>query len=179
MAGEGTAVRVQSIVASNVTLALAALASALITLALFSAGKPEKVPHSPASNAAAVYGDLMAQIYDSSPTPGVAAPSNVMAPGGRTHEQPAKLSRDLFAPPRRKPYASQKRVAPAHQATGPRVPRLTAILIDGASRQAMVGRAMISQGDIVSGYTVVEIARGWVVLQKDGVSYTLRVGEKQ
>jgi hypothetical protein len=174
------AAKLQAIVASKMTLVLAGLASAVITLALFSDAKTERTLDNPASNAEAVYGNLMSQIKGTSPSSAAAARWEQTAPEGlRTHGPAIKLTRDLFAPPNRVLHARSIRTAPVFVPVIPKPPRLTGILIDGASRKAMVDGILVSQGDIVSGYMVTEIARGWVVLEKDGVSCTLQVGEGQ
>ena len=43
----------------------------------------------------------------------------------------------------------------------------------------MIDGTLVSQGDTVRNYTVVEIATKWVVLEKDGAKYTLLVGDTQ
>jgi hypothetical protein len=162
------------------TLVLAPLASAVITLSLFSDGMGKSAGQNPASHAETVYGNLMSQIT----APGRVANSLLTweplgASAVQNKERPAELSRNIFTPPRKKsPVRVSGPVTPSLDSR-PKLPRLSGILIDGATRKAMVGGVLVSQGDYISGYTVVEIGVRSVVLERNGAQYTLQVGDRQ
>jgi hypothetical protein len=91
-------------------------------------------------------------------------PDALRGDGGARRTRP---QRDLFAPDLRRPAAVAAggvEVAPAP----PSDPVLSAVLLDGASRYAIVGGHRVAEGDSVAGAWVVDIGESSVLLWKGG-----------
>ena len=106
------------------------------------------------------------------------------------------LARDLFAraragrpaPPATAtpPFPEQGSRAPAFPEEGggsrgaagaPPLPRLSAVLIDGPWRQALLDGRPVGEGGVVDGYEVIEITPRGVRLEKDGRTHTIGLGD--
>jgi hypothetical protein len=165
------------IVGSKVTLVVAAIAAAGLTLTLFPSRQGQNIIQDPTANAEAAYQSLLVQMdtpqADVAPAGVTSHPSHDEAVVGSSG---MGLSRDLFAPVRGGFQRSSSTAAPSKSAVKPSAPRLTGVFIDGRSRQAKLAGTLVSQGDTIRGYLVVEITLEWVLLEKDGTTYKLLLG---
>ena len=87
----------------------------------------------------------------------------------------APLDRDLFRPkpkPRPQPQVPKKPAAPKP----PPLPTLSAILIGGGGRQAILGGEVVTVDEEVGGYRVVAIERDAVILARQGHIHRLKIG---
>jgi hypothetical protein len=155
------------------SMALACVAA----LVLCSPPRSDKGAANPAADADAAYRALVAQIWvtgssSQTHTGGIER----AATGGAASAGARSFRRDLFSPLRAAVNSTPRpAVSPRAEA---RPPRLVGVFIDGDSRRALIDGHLVSEGDRVSGYSVVEIAARWVLLEKDGASYRIPIGRK-
>jgi hypothetical protein len=100
---------------------------------------------------------------------GTAIPS--LTPEGSDVTARRRLTRDLSAPDRWRPVEAAGSVRPARKAARLVLPALSGVLVDGASRKAMIGGKLAACGDVIDGYRVVEIESGCVILEKSGARH--------
>ncbi len=163
---------------SKTAVPLAALLTCCATLYLAPPGTVETAPFDPAVDANLAYGVLMARMEAA----GESAPSwsadQVLrrAPGG-SREPAAATARDIFSTPAKIPARPSGDAGPSAPETQP-MPKLTGVFIDGDHRQAAIEGRLVSEGDRVAGFAVIEIGSSWVVLERTGVTYRLTMGNK-
>jgi len=128
----------------------------------------------PAVDAETTCRDLLAKIGGPEGAPivtGSVRNDSVQAVEGGVYQP--RLRRNLFAPG---PWGlsrasrSETSVKPARKLT---LPKLTGVLIDGASRQAMIAGRLVGRDEVVEGYRVVKIEPGFVILEREGATYRL------
>ena len=162
---------------SRYSIPAAAVVSAAITLLLLPPGKKNAGLADPIADANVTYSVLMAQLE--------ASGNNVQAWDSRPADEASmqeplaperEIERDIFSPLSREAPRSRPAELESGPPLAPRVPRLTGVFIDGARRQAAIGGALVSEGDLVSGFAVREIGTSWVVIERNGVTYRLSIG---
>lgn len=126
----------------------------------------------PAGDAEAAYGIILAQMEKEGDA---ADPGRGEQPDFAPALVPRPtLNRNLFAADTK----VQRRVEQAATNPAPRkrrvvLPELTAVLIDGKTRQAVLSGEIAGVGDTVKGFAVREIGNGWVNVERYGVAYTI------
>jgi hypothetical protein len=165
------------IIGSKVTLFIVAIAATALTLILFPPRQGQNIVQDPTANAEAAYQSLLVQM--DTPDAGVAVAGVTPTPAtvevGRG--SPATgLRRNLFAPVQGRFQHGNVTAAPSKSAAKPSVPRLTGVFIDGGSRQAKLAGTLVSEGDTIRGYLVVEITPEWVLLEREGTTHKLLLG---
>ncbi|MBN1826702.1 MAG: hypothetical protein JW958_10575 [Candidatus Eisenbacteria bacterium] len=162
----------------------AAAAAAVFALTLVPLRKEASLRANPAEDAQTTYLSLLDRIGASEAGPlaeGKTGPgvSEIVGP-----EAPAdRLDRDLFAPARRGSYradAAENAATPSapRRPARPRSPVLSAIWIDGPSRQAILNGRPMAEGEEFDGYRVIRIGRDGVILERDGAELRLPWGEE-
>lgn len=163
------------------------VAIVLIVLASFPLIEPPEPQPDPAADAEAAYRSLVAQV-DSRGELGELSPSATgrvqtlitALAGTDSLARPATgiPPRDLFAPaPEPKPAPAPAPPRP-RKPSRPRLPELNGVLIDGASRRAMIGGELAAIGDEVGGYRLVAIDADGVALERQQKTYRLELGAK-
>ncbi|MCK4411931.1 MAG: hypothetical protein KAY32_00170 [Candidatus Eisenbacteria sp.] len=170
------------------TMLLAGLVGiALLVLISFPIVENPRPQIDPAADAEAAYLSLLAQISPGEEIATLAQaaaremrplPETTPAGDSPAAELPSPGRRDLFAPlPAAKPTLAPVRRTPAGP-TRPRLPHLAGILIDGASRRAMLGGELVTIGDEVDGYRLIDIEEDCVTLEWRQKTYQLELGAK-
>jgi hypothetical protein len=166
------------------------IAIVLLVLVSFPLVGGRQQPVDPAADAEATFLALAAQVDAGAAAgsadrlAGVAEPAGSTesaiedagaAPGGTAAAAPR---RDLFAPrpPTRPASAPASRRSVPRRPQRPPLPRLSGILIDGASRRAMLGKQLAAVGDTVGGYRLVAIESDHVTLAWDLRTFEIEVG---
>jgi hypothetical protein len=167
------------LVSSKYVLVLSMALSCTATVLLCSPHSSQCGAANPAADADAAYRALVAQIWATGSPQATPARGIAWAAGaGPTHEGPGALKRDLFSPTRAAAHAAPPHAGRRPAQTDAREPRLAGVFIDGDSRRALIDGDLVSEGDRVSGYSVIEIAARWVLLEKDGATYRIPIGSK-
>ncbi len=109
------------------------------------------------------------------PEPVHSAPSDTVASAGAA----ANSIRDLFVPVRRAAVKKPPAESRPQRPQPPKLPQLSAILIDGTSHQAWLGGRLVRPGGWIDGFKVLQITAEVVVLGKGGKRYELRLGDKK
>ncbi len=128
----------------------------------------------PAGDAEAAFSLIQAQIEaDESDSPRGPGRGIVLAASGAT-ERPS-LNRDLFSVDQGVQKGVEERSKKRKRAVkrAPRLPVLSAVLIDGRRRTAVLSGEVASAGDIIQSFTVLEVGRDSVILERRGKRYTL------
>ncbi len=151
---------------------------AVVALPLF---KQREQPMTAAADARTAYLTLMEQMGQATQQgEGLGAVSAVdssaaaLSPTGR-------LERDLFAPWSHRSVAATASESLGQRATPAtpsrrRAPALNGILIDGQRARAVIGDQVVSVGDRVGDYRVVEIQANWVLLKRGDQIEKLELG---
>ncbi|MFH1142919.1 MAG: hypothetical protein V1774_00060 [Candidatus Eisenbacteria bacterium] len=147
-------------------------------------------PGNPAADAEAAYHALLARVGSPQPPAGPAdggqaegtgegAPADSAvhaAPAGTWEQGDAHLVRDLFSPAPQSAPPREVRTTPAPRGPArPPLPRLTGILIDGPSRQAVLNGRRLSIGDAIGEYRIVSIEAGRVRVRHGESDFTIEV----
>ncbi|MFH1843027.1 MAG: hypothetical protein ABIF77_07440 [bacterium] len=155
------------------------VAAGLLIMVILPRKGAESGAADPVAEAEAAYISLVAQM-GSVPTEAVPEPvvpgSTDMASAGVAGGFDFMLNRDLFSATAPEPTPRRQQQTAAAKPQPPRPPRCTTILIDGDVRQAVLGGQLVTSGDVVSGFVVVEITSSSVRLVRGDTSYTLKVG---
>lgn len=164
-------------ISSNAALVLVALASIVLTTAFLPPGKSPSTSTDPAADAKEAYQNLMTEIGETPQDRSTATsdPNDFPDSTAALHSQ-TRVERDLFTP-----VSPALAVTPGVQSEGGgksavRLPALAGVFLDGFSKHAIVAGIPVAMGDIVLGYTVIEIAPTWVIIEKDGVTHKLSLG---
>jgi hypothetical protein len=165
---------------SKATLPLVAVGSIFLAAAFLPAGAGPEIAGDPVSDAEMAYQSLMDELGQTSESTSFSLPEDP-GPSSSAHQgkTPTRLGRNLFAPSRRtvaKRYDLQKTDS---KRPPRRLPPLTGIMIDGYSKQAYLAGVPASEGESVMGYTVIQIAPEWVIIERDGTKYRLVLGGNQ
>ncbi|MCK4304780.1 MAG: hypothetical protein KAY24_11135 [Candidatus Eisenbacteria sp.] len=159
---------------------LGATVTVMLATIAFPAYKDRQQSTDPAADARASYFSFMQRI---GPLEGLSSTTAGQPREAQSTEAASsRLERDLFAPAPRKRARAVKTSSKASKtvrAKQPSLPQLSAILIDGSLRRAMIGGQVVSEGDNVAGYCVAEIHRESVVLLRNGIVRRLRLGGKR
>lgn len=147
--------------------------AALIWLAGL-AGKSDGWIGDPAGDAEAAYSLILEQMGSDGPARTQTPGSEMVFAAAGPMEKPS-LNRDLFTADKK----VQKRIEIAATGTAtrkkwaPPLPALSAILIDGSARQAVLSGEIAGVGDVVTSFNVLEIGESWVKVGRYGAEYIL------
>lgn len=126
----------------------------------------------PGADAEAAYQAIVAQIDGQDGSGG----NGVRERGGGDIPREGRLMRDLFRPgsaPVVKAVKSKvKQTAPVRR----KPPDITGVFISGGYKQATIGGKVVSPGDEVGGYRVIDITPDGATVERDGSTYTLALG---
>jgi len=117
----------------------------------------------PAEDARAAYRELVLRIEERE--------AHVVAPYPIAPDL-AGEGRDLFSPRPRPPDVAQSQA----RRKRPKLPLLTGVLIDGASRQAVLDGRVVAVGESVGEFRVVTIDPDAVTLDRGGATHRLTIG---
>ncbi len=125
----------------------------------------------PTADAEAAYQAIVAQI-DNQERSG--ADGDRRRDGGGPRE--SRLMRDLFrpgtAPAVKTEKPKEKQTAPSRR----RPPEITGVFINGGYKQATIGGNVVSPGDEVGGYRVIDITPAGATVEREGRTDTLVLG---
>ena len=179
MNGEAkTSTRSQLRMPSPRTVILAASGLAIIAVVALPMLKQREQPVTAAADARTAYLTLMEQMgqqgEEATATSTVDSSGSALSPTGR-------LERDLFAPWTRRATPTAASESPEQRATPAtssrrRPPALNGILIDGNRARAVIGDQVVSVGDWVRDFRVVEIHANWVLLKRGDQIEKLELG---
>jgi hypothetical protein len=151
---------------------LAAASLTLIILSTVALPTGSDSQQDPVAEAARAYHSLLDQI-ESDPRAGQAAAAGATPAGEAMDREP--LDRSLFGPkPKPAPAPAPRKIAAPPKP--PPLPELSAILIDGSVRQALVAGRVVTVDQEIGGYRVAAIEPAAVLLVREGHVYRLEMG---
>lgn len=154
------------------TLLIGIVGLVLLAFVAIPAYQTGEEPEGPVADAREAYSSLQARIESSSETIEQLSSGSDSLLVGRM-----PLDRDLFAPEQRKVSVPARAEAPRVVAPPPQ-PKLTGILLDGATRRAVLNGQRVSRGDWIGDYRVIRIESEWVMLRKGEEFVRLELGGK-
>lgn len=164
------------------TLIVAASGAAIVAILALPMIREREQPSPVAEEARAAYLTLMAQMEQ----PGAEGSAPAAADTSAAGLSPAgRLERDLFAPAARRLAAASGAGTSGESPEGltaPRAParrkppKLTGIFIDGNQARAVIDDQVVSAGDWVRDFQVIEIRTSWVVLKRGEQVEKLELG---
>jgi hypothetical protein len=143
----------------------------LLTLAL-PGGKLGSTVYDPAADAQAAYRSLQEQIGPSETSPAVDGAISD-SPHGSAEVAGRRLKRNLFAPAETMSHSTPKVLR--RSTAGPRLPTLSGVLIDGDLRKAVVAGKVVSTGDSINGFLVLEIDTDGVLLERNNLQHRILI----
>ncbi len=136
-------------------------------------GEQDGTAVDPAGDAEAAFSSIRARIASGGQDGTTSTGSSLVLAGSEGVRIPS-LGRNLFAADvqeQRRYEAAKGGKKPTRRK--PKTPHLSAILIDGKTRQAVLSGEIAAPGDVVNGFLVLEIGSEWVRLEMKNKEYQL------